>query len=65
MIRKTMKTYTELDERLLEANKDDLKMALQIVDMMIEQDITSYNAEIVLNLCHDLIEISSKIVPMK
>lgn len=62
MSRKTLQTFLETEERLSEANKEDLKMALQIVNTMAEKNITSYNAKIILNLCHDFVEINSKIV---
>lgn len=62
---KTPKAYQRAVKRIKSASKENKNMALQIVNMMSAQDMTSCNAEIVLGLCHDLIEVNSQIVPIK
>ncbi|MGJ0908851.1 hypothetical protein [Clostridium botulinum] len=62
---KTIKTYEKARKRIQKSSKENKQMALQIINLMSSQDMTSCNAEIVLSLCHDLIEINSKITPIK
>jgi len=64
-ILKSSQTYQKTFDRLKSANKENKKMAVQLVNSFSEQNMTSYNAEIILNLCHDLIEVNSKIKPIK
>lgn len=63
-----IKSYNDYEmavDRIKCANKEDKQMALQILNLMIEQDITSCNAKIVLELCHYMIEINSKFTPIE
>lgn len=62
---RTIKTYEKTRKRIEKASKENKQMALQIINLMSSQDMTSCNAEIVLSLCHDLIEINSKITAIK
>ncbi|EPY2275183.1 hypothetical protein ACFLKB_00765 [Clostridium sp. FAM 1755] len=62
---KNIKTYEKTRKRIQKASKENKQMALQIINLMSSQDMTSCNAEIVLSLCHDLIEINSKITAIK
>jgi hypothetical protein len=60
-----IKDYSEAVNRIKSAREEDRELAIQIVNLMSAQDMTSCNAKIVLSLCHDLIEINSKITPVK
>lgn len=62
---KTNKSYQRTKQRIEKARKEDKEMAMQIINLMSAQGMTSCNAEIVLSLCHDIIEINSKLVPIK
>ncbi|SCJ98933.1 Uncharacterised protein [uncultured Clostridium sp.] len=62
---KTNKAYQRAKRRIEKASKEDKQMAMQIINLMSAQDMTSCNAEIVLSLCHDIIQINSKLVPIK
>ena len=62
-ILKSSQTYQETFDRFKSANKENKETAIQLVNSFSEQNMTSYNAEIILNLCHDLIEMSSQIKP--
>lgn len=62
---KTIKTYEKARKRIQKSSKENKQMALQIINLMSSQDMTSCNAEIVLSLCHDLIEINSKITAIR
>ncbi|NFN14647.1 hypothetical protein FDB56_06965 [Clostridium botulinum] len=62
---KTNKAYKRAVNRIKKANEEDKRMAMQLINLMAAQNMTSCNAEIVLGLCHDLIEINSQLVPIK
>ncbi|MGN2336841.1 hypothetical protein ACTFIN_01775 [Clostridium cagae] len=62
---KTNKAYKKAVNRIKKANEEDKRMAMQLINLMATQNMTSCNAEIVLGLCHDLIEINSQLVPIK
>lgn len=62
---KTNKAYKKAVNRIKKANEEDKRMAMQLINLMAAQNMTSCNAEIVLGLCHDLIEINSQLVPIK
>lgn len=62
---KTTKSYQRAVKRIKSSNTENKNMASQIVNLMSAQNMTSCNAEIVLSLCHDLVEVNSQIVPIK
>lgn len=62
---KMPKAYQRAVKRIKSASTENKNMAMQIVNLMSAQNMTSCNAEMILNLCHDLIEINSQILPIK
>ncbi len=61
----TVKDHQDGFNRIKTANKENKEMALQIVNLIAEQNMSSCNAKIILSLCHDIIEINSRIEPIK
>lgn len=47
------------------APENDKKIAVQIVDLMVKENLTTYNAKNILELCKFILEINSCISPIE
>ena len=61
----TYEDYKNAVEKVTRAPEEDRQLAKQIVNLMAEKKITTCNAKIVLNLCDDILEVNSNIIPLK